>query len=65
MEREAREVEEKEYASNSKEQVCLSNATEEIYNREKKGACATECNLNSSRHKWIGWGVGGPPRGDT
>ena len=37
MEREAREVQEKEYASNSKEQVCLSNATEEIYNRENKG----------------------------
>ena len=37
MEREARKVKEKQYASNSKEQVCLSNATEEIDNRNYKG----------------------------
>ena len=37
MEREARKVQEKQYASNSKEQVCLSNATEEIDNRNYKG----------------------------
>ena len=32
MEREARKVKEKEYASNSKEQVCLRNATEDMEN---------------------------------
>ena len=37
MEREARKVQEKQYARNSKEQVCLRNATEEIDDRNNKG----------------------------
>ena len=32
IQREARKVKEKEYASNSKEQVCLRNATEDMEN---------------------------------
>ena len=37
MEREARKVQEKQYARNSKEQVCLRNATEGINDRNNKG----------------------------
>ena len=36
MEREARKVQEKEHAGNSKDQVCLSNARKDKYNIDKE-----------------------------
>ena len=63
MEREARKVQEKQYARNSKEQVGLSSATEEMNNTNNKGGMR-----NRMQSKQVpppmDRGVGGvPPRG--
>ena len=76
MEREARKVQEKEctgtrrkklleekqYASNSKEQLCLRDATRIWKIHTTKRACATECNLNINLYDKLG-GEGGSPQG--
>ena len=61
MERESRKVKEKEYAGNSKEQVCLSNAKggmENTYMRSKYQSlpegfktAATSCVFNNQREE--------------
>ena len=59
MELEAREVPKQEYASNSTEQVCLSNATEETDNTCNQGDIR---NRMQSKQTLRGGG-GGPPQG--
>ena len=65
MEREAREVQEKQYASNSKKEVCLSNATEEIDNRDNKEGMRNRMQSKQQPPHMdrLGGGAGVPPRG--
>ena len=65
MEREARKVQEKQHAGNSKEQVCPSVTTEETDNKYNKGTTRDRMQFEQHRQQMDGLGGGGgPPRGD-
>ena len=64
MEREARKVPKKQYASNSKEQVCLSNATEDMENTYNEKGMRNRIQSKRQSLQIYRWGGGGgvPPR---
>ena len=65
MEREARKVQEKQHAGNSKEQVCPSVTTEETDNKYNKGTTRDRMQFKQHRQqrdRLGGWG-GVPPGG--
>ena len=64
MEREARKVQEKQHAGNSKEQVCPSVTTEETDNTYNKGTTRDRMQFKQHRQQRDRLGGGAPPRGD-
>ena len=63
MEREARKVQEKEYASNTEEQFCLENATQEIDNRDNN-LCMRNGTQSKQQPIQMDRLWGGVPQGD-
>ena len=65
MEREARKMQEKQYAGNRKEQVCQSSVLEETDNKYNKVTMRNRMQIRHQRQQIDRLGVGGVPPGGT